>query len=61
MRYSMEEYNKLDDLSKQLFERSAEKMALDINGGSWDKDYTEAQKNGWRLKAWWCFNYCVDG
>lgn len=29
-------------------------MALAINGGDWDADYTEAQKRGWQLKADYC-------
>ena len=28
-------------------------MALAVNGGCWEKDYTEFQKIGWYLKAKW--------
>ena len=28
-------------------------MAEAVNGGSWDSDYTDAQKSGWILKARW--------
>ncbi len=31
----------------------AKAMALAINGGDWDLDYTEAQKVGWARKAVW--------
>ena len=31
----------------------AKEMALVVNGGDWDEDYTDAQKQGWFLKAEW--------
>lgn len=34
-------------------ERLAKMMALEVNGGDWKKDYTQAQKNGWILKVRW--------
>lgn len=34
----------------------ARQMAEDVNGGSWDKNYTPAQKSGWILKARWMLN-----
>jgi hypothetical protein len=34
----------------------AQAMAEAINGGSWDKDYTEHQKRGWILKVRWAMN-----
>jgi hypothetical protein len=34
-------------------EQEARAMAEAINGGSWDRDYTDAQKAGWRLKVKW--------
>lgn len=42
-------YSKFDDKTKEL----AEALAISVNGGSWDKDYTEAQKIGWCLKIQW--------
>lgn len=35
----------------------AEKMAVDVNGGEWNKDYTDAQKIGWCLKIQWVMNH----
>ena len=29
----------------------AESAAITVNGGDWEKDYTDAQKVGWVLKA----------
>lgn len=34
-------------------ETDARMMAEAVNGGSWDRDYTKAQKEGWRLKVRW--------
>ncbi len=31
-------------------EHEAERMAVHVNGGNWNRDYTEAQKMGWRRK-----------
>lgn len=36
-----------------IIENEAKKMAEAINGGSWDEDYTDAQKVGWRQKVEW--------
>jgi hypothetical protein len=36
----------------------AREMAISVNGGDWDKDYTETQKIGWYLKAQWVFENC---
>jgi hypothetical protein len=30
-----------------------QEMALAVNGGNWDTDYSEAQRMGWYLKAQW--------
>lgn len=38
---------------KEFTETEARAMAEAVNGGSWDTDYTEAQKAGWRLKVLW--------
>lgn len=38
-------------------ERMAIAMALAINGGNWDADYSEAAREGWRLKAKWAFDH----
>lgn len=35
--------------SMDLIEFEAMMMAEAINGGTWNKHYTEAQKAGWRL------------
>lgn len=32
---------------------NGKELALAINGGNWDKDYTEGQKKGWYLKIRW--------
>lgn len=34
-------------------EYEARAMAEAVNGGSWDKDYTDAQKTGWKAKVRW--------
>lgn len=31
----------------------APRMAVAVNGGDWERDYTEAQKDGWFRKALW--------
>lgn len=37
-----------------MTEELARRMALSINGGDWEADYTDAQKRGWLLKAEFC-------
>ena len=40
----------------QLFDEhefEASKMATSINGGNWNKHYTEFQKRGWILNVIW--------
>ena len=34
-------------------EFAAKKMAEAVNGGKWEKDYTESQKKGWISKIEW--------
>lgn len=43
---------KFTDLEKEIGQR----MALDVNGGDWNKDYSDGQKTGWYLKARWMLN-----
>lgn len=38
-------------LTKQAFEKLARAMAEACNGGTWDRHYTEAQKDVWRARA----------
>ena len=38
---------------EKFIDDEARAMAEAVNGGSWDTDYTEAQKAGWRLKVMW--------
>lgn len=38
---------------EKFIDDEARAMAEAVNGGSWDADYTEAQKAGWRLKVMW--------
>ena len=40
---------KFTDKEKEL----GKEMALAVNGGDWGKDYTDAHKTGWYLKARW--------
>ena len=40
-------------VNEDSIDMMAGRMAEDVNGGSWDTDYSEAQKAGWRLKAQW--------
>ncbi len=35
-------------------------MAEEINGGSWDVDYTESQKKGWMLRAAWACGFMSE-
>lgn len=40
-------------------ETEAKAMAEAVNGGNWDKDYTEVQQRGWILKVRWAMDrYC---
>jgi len=39
--------------------REARAMALAVNGGDWEADYTEAQRRGWILKVRWALDRYV--
>ena len=43
---------RLDDFTLSCQDQ-AMAMALAVNGGSWEVDYTESQKIGWCLKVRW--------
>ncbi|MEM8976292.1 MAG: hypothetical protein AAGD43_29860 [Pseudomonadota bacterium] len=43
---------KLDEFEPVVI-LEARDMAEAVNGGSWDVDYTDAQKVGWCLKVQW--------
>ena len=50
--------SKYDDFDS-VVKSEAATMAEAINGGRWNKDYTEAQKIGWCLKVEWAMQrYC---
>lgn len=38
---------------EEIIQTEAKAMALAINGGDWQQDYSEAQKVGWCLKVKW--------
>ena len=42
-----------EQMDRAMIEIHARAMAEALNGGSWDKDYTETQKVGWRVKVEW--------
>lgn len=53
-----EPFDNLPEPTKERYMEMAAKMAVDINGGSWDRDYTDAQKKGWCIKVQYFFeNY----
>ena len=37
--------------NNMVIQKQSREMALALNGGDWDKDYTESQKIGWYLKV----------
>jgi hypothetical protein len=43
------------EMSDAEVEALAREMAEAINGGSWETDYADAQREGWRLNARFCF------
>ena len=43
----------------RILEPEAKRMAISVNGGNWDKDYTDSQRLGWCLKIEWAIKeYC---
>ena len=45
----------------KALEPEAKRMATTVNGGDWDKNYTDAQKSGWCLKVRWAMQqYCPE-
>ena len=41
-------------------ETLAKELAEEVNGGSWDKDYNDAQKAGWILKVQYICKHWFD-
>ena len=39
--------------TEEEIEAEAKEMAEAVNGGKWERDYTPAQKEGWKLKVKW--------
>lgn len=39
----------------------SKEMALGVNGGDWDVDYTEVQRRGWAIKVLWVCDKYPEG